>query len=348
MSIRRRLCWPGIVDSLAVGLVVWLFGAASAAFAAFDDGSRFGFIPAPNENAILILDLREGSMEGSIALEHRPGEIAASEIMKALVVSQPSDQSLSLVDLTSAELDQYHYPLELSPDHIRLSPQGDTLAIYDREQRILEVQAIRRSEVLLRLDNIDVSGDITFNLDGLALYWVDNRTATLHVSDLWSRRQALRLANKGGGLSPLTRSVDGALGFVSNASSGQVYIIDLAAMSIQSVLETGGRPGRPWGTANGRFMMVPNSADGSVTAISMLDNTIAYTAVAVADPISVNPGWGDTLVAVIGESGDIAILDTDDGKVLERFRLEGRLVLVSSRQIHGSSRFRWQMPGGWH
>jgi DNA-binding beta-propeller fold protein YncE len=295
--------------------------------AAFDDGSRYAFLPTPNENAILIADLQQGSMAGKIVVGHRPGEIAASDLMKALVVSQPSDKSLSLVDLTATSLDQYHYPLEITPDQIRLSPQGDTLAIYDQEQGVLEVHALRRREVLLRIEDVVVSGGVTFNSDGLALYWVDNDTGMLNFSDLWSRRQSLRISHPGGekegGLSPLTRSVDGALGFVSDADSGTVHVIDLVSMRIHSIIDVGGRPGRPWGTANGALMMVPNPGDGSVTAISMQDLEISFKSDAVPDPIAVNPGWLDTLIAVIGRTGDIAMLDTSTGKVIETFRLGG-------------------------
>jgi DNA-binding beta-propeller fold protein YncE len=230
---------------------------------------------------------------------------------------------LILVDLSSPDLLQYPYQLDITPDHILLSPQGDTLAIYDREQRVLEVQALRRNEVLLRIEDVDISGDMTFNSDGLALYWVDNETGSLRYSDLWSREHTLPLTNDPGGLSPLTRSVDGVLGFVSDGRSGKVYVINLSEMALQATLDLGGEPARPWGTANGRLMMVPNRANGHVTAISMLDLEIVFDTDAVPDPVAVNPGWGDTLLAVIGEHGEIAILDSDDGKVLERFKLEG-------------------------
>ena len=94
MRISRRPLILTTMFARAVALLgAWLI-CISAVSAAFDDGNRYAFIPSANENSVLIADLREGEMAGKIDIAHRPGEIVASEIMKALVVSLPTENSL--------------------------------------------------------------------------------------------------------------------------------------------------------------------------------------------------------------------------------------------------------------
>ena len=37
----------------------------------------------------------------------------------------------------------------------------------------------------------------------------------------------------------------------------------------------------------------------------------------------INPGWLDSTAAAVGESGDVAFIDIDNGKVTHRYDLEG-------------------------
>ena len=86
--------------------------------------------------------------------------------------------------------------------------------------------------MLVEAENVDASGDITFNPDGSTVYWTDAKTGSLNSVDLWSERKQLKFARDDSRLSAMSRSVDGSLGFVSNADAGQVVVIDLRAFRV--------------------------------------------------------------------------------------------------------------------
>ena len=67
-------------------------------------------------------------------------------------------------------------------------------------------------------------------------------------------------------------------------------------------------------------MLVPNG-NGTVTALSVLTSESLYTVDAVANPVSINPGWIDTTAAVVGADGKLAFINIADGKELARVDL---------------------------
>jgi DNA-binding beta-propeller fold protein YncE len=184
------------------------------------------------------------------------------------------------------------------------------------------VHALRRKEVLVRIEDVNTNSDITFNPDGSVVYWVDQDQGSLHSIDLWSKHQELKLTRDGTGLSAMSRSADGILGFISNAETGAVYVVDLWDFRVTRTSQAGQAPERPWGTADGQTMLVPNAAGGTVTAISALTGEVLYTVDAVRDPVSINPGWVDTIAAVVGRDGTVVFLNIGDGSELARVRLE--------------------------
>jgi DNA-binding beta-propeller fold protein YncE len=307
-----------LLPALLAGFV--LFYAATS-LAQFDDGARYGFLASNSASTITIVDLQEHSNVHTIELSDAPDSVAASQALRALVIGHTLENKLTLVDLSTTALDQYEYPLTLSPREVLVSPIGETVAIFDRDQKQLQVHALRRKEVLLTLDDVNSETELTFSPDGAVIYWVDRASGSLESVDLWSKRRTLKFARDNASLSAMSRSVDGTTGFISNADTGEVVTIDLRSFQFARTSHAGRRPGRPWGTADGQYMLVPN-ADGTITALSTLSGAAIYTAKAVADPVSINPGWIDTTAAIVGADGEIAFLNIADGAELSRLQLE--------------------------
>jgi hypothetical protein len=250
--------------------------------------------------------------------------VAASEALRAVIAGHRAERALTLVDLTSDNLDTHDYPLDIRPDVVLVSPIGETVAVLDRVSDELQVHALRRKEVLVSVEDVHTDVDITFNPDGSIVYWVDATSGTLNSVDLWSDRKSLRLAREGAKLSAMSRSVDGTLGFISNADNGTVLIVNLRSFRLLRTSQVGGRPERAWGTADGQFMLVPNAGDGTVTAISTITTESLYTVDAVANPVSINPGWIDTVAAIVGADGTVLFINIADGRVLDRARVDAK------------------------
>lgn len=310
------------VGRLAVSLIL-LVTAASEAFANFDDGARYAFIASASSKSIFVIDLQEKSLAHTISLTRSPSSVAVSERLQALVIGHEADKRLTLVDLSTSELRQIGYPLDLSPSTVEMSPVGETVAIFDKEAGALEVHAFRRHEVLLSVNNVRTESEFTFSTDGATIFWVDDSNGSFNAVDLWANRKSIKLAEPHAGLSAISRSIDGTVAFVSEASTGVVHMIDLSMFAPLRKVPVGARPGRPWGTADGRYMLVPNKGGRTLTVISTVSGESIYTVAAVDRPLFINPGWLDSIAAAVGESGHVAFIDIDDGSVTARYELDG-------------------------
>ena len=282
--------------------------------AKYDDGARYAFSASAQQSAVFIIDLRNRTLNEKITLTTAPDLVLASQGLKALIVAHQNEKRLTLVDLSSDELVQIPYPLSITPNKLTVSPIGETVAIYDAAAAVLEIHALKRKTVLLRVENVRTNNDFTFNLDGSVIFWTDQTSGELRSSDLWSRQNSVKLARDGSGLSALSRSTDGRLGFISAADRNVVIVLDLAALNIIQEVPVGAGPGRPWGTADGQIMLVPNRKDGTVTAISTGSLQERYTIAATPKPVSLNSGWLDTVTAIVDESGSIIFIETATGR----------------------------------
>ena len=305
---------------VALAAMLWMPGLLCAQF---DDGARYAFVASQKEKSVYVIDLHDRQTAGRLKFDQGPDSIVASEFLRALVVGHSNHNSLTLVDLTSDTPDQYPYPLSIRPDLVLMSPIGETVAVLDRSAKILEIHALRRREVLVRVENIRTGTRLTFSGDGSVIYWTDRNTGMLHSADLWGTRNRLRLASEGSALSAMSRSVDGRLGFISDADSGLVHVVDLREFQSIRTSRAGRAPLRPWGTADGRYMLVPSAVEGTVTAISTLTGAAIYTVAAVSDPVSINPGWIDTVAAVVSRTGEVVFIRIDTGEQLARSQLQG-------------------------
>ena len=123
----------------------------------------------------------------------------------------------------------------------------------------------------------------------------------------------------------MTRSVDGSMGFVSDNLEGKVFVINLRSMTLLKTIDVGQGPRRPWGSADGQVILIPNRDSGTITAISTFTLDLLYTIEAIASPMAINTGWLDTTAAVMSDTGDVTLISLASKKVISRFSLHGRL-----------------------
>lgn len=298
--------------------------ASTTLAASLDDAARYAFAASGDERRVYAFDLKDQEIAGQLELDERPDQVLVSDGLDALIISHSASRSLTLINLADSDLEQIDYPLDLVPGYINISPPGDTVAIYDRERKRLEVHAVKRRAVLLSADGVNTNGEFTFSPDGATLYWLDNSTGLLHSIDLWSTRSELQLADPGQELSALSRSADGLLGFVSGGSTDEVFVINLRDLSLIAAIRVPSAPGRPWGTADGRYMFVAGRSGNTVSAIATNSLQLAYTIRLEDRPLSIHSGWLDTVAAVTTESGGVVFIDVESGRVLRQHQLQHR------------------------
>ena len=289
--------------------------------AKYDDGARYAFSASAEQSAVFVIDLRNREVTDTIALPESPDALVASAKLKALIIAHAQKKQLTLVDLSTERLTQIAYPLQITPNQLVVSPPGDSIAVYDSTARILEIHAVKRKVVLLHLERVNTNSDFTFNLDGSVLYWTDHIAGQLRSVDLWSTQKSLKLSGDGAGLSALSRSSDGRLGFISDANRNLVNVVELKSFRRIAEVPVGAQPGRPWGTADGQIIMVANALDNSVTAISTLHLQELYTVRSTGKAVSINSGWLDSVMAIVAENGKITFVETASGKVIKALQI---------------------------
>ena len=213
--------------------------------------------------------------------------------------------------------------LSVSPDEIKLDPVSDSIAVYDREEKVLEVHNLQKREQLLRLDNVDTDLEPTFDRRGDNVFWVDRKQRQLNKSDMSGNLMSLNLGRSGAGLSAMTRSVDGSTGFISDREANRVYVVGLRNLALLAEVKTGENPGKACGTADGLTMLVPNTGSNTLTAFSTFTFEPLYTVKTIENPVSINPAWLDATAAVIGASGDVDLVDLETGQSRKTFKLHG-------------------------
>jgi DNA-binding beta-propeller fold protein YncE len=284
---------------------------------------RYVFIASAGTKSIAIIDLHDLRLAETIALENTPGDIAASDRLDLLVVAYPERRQLGLIDLSSARLSQEYYGLTAAPDQLKLDPAGDRAAVYDRKTQTLEIHNLRRRELLARISDVNTTVPLTFNRDGLSVFWVDTEQGRVYRSDLRGRTAAAQLTHTGAGLSALTRSVDGSLGFVSDARTGKIHVINLVDLALLKAIPVGAGAGRPWGTADGRAMLVPVADSGAVIAISTFTLEPMYTIRAAGKPGAIYSGWLDTTAVAAAAGGDIELINLENRNSIKSLTLHG-------------------------
>ncbi len=71
-------------------------------------------------------------------------------------------------------------------------------------------------------------------------------------------------------------------------------MLDLRTGAVKKTLELGELPWRAYSTADGRYMLVPNNGDATLSIIATADQSVVATLPSAEDITGVNTGWFET------------------------------------------------------
>ena len=110
------------------------------------------------------------------------------------------------------------------------------------------------------------------------------------------------------GIINVTATPDGRLGFAAYGEGDGMAVIDLETGRTLKTLSLGDTPWRAFATTDGRYMIVPNNGDETISVVST--ETLAEVArlPGAADMTGVNTGVLDTLAYVISRGDDKALV----------------------------------------
>jgi len=335
---RRLVAWLALALLVVAGLALdrlQILDDRSQGAVSLADVEKFLFVPSRDAPQVTVIDGRSDRVVARIALPGVPRQVLVSEAVGAMVASFPDRSVLEMVDLSSPAA-RVKIDLATVPDLIVLSPDGYLVAAADAGAGAVSVVSLQKRQTLLRLSGFGDPRNLTFSLDGSQLYVTDRRIPELAVVDIVQQSVIERTAltagvtsdrvrgeKDGPGVSALTRTPDGRYGFVSIASLDSVIIVDLSTFQPVKRIRVGRAPLRPYGTADGRLMLVPNDGDQTV---SIIDTTTLETAVTLPGARSVtaiNTGWFESLAFVMSGQNRVAVLDLMKFRKLDDIELPG-------------------------
>ncbi|HWC74716.1 MAG TPA: YncE family protein [Gemmatimonadales bacterium] len=243
-------------------------------------GSDLAYITRVNAAAIERLDLVAGRFQGSIHLGCTPTCVRFDASGARAYVSVQYCDEIAVID-THRHTQIQAFPVAGNPFPLVLSARGHTLFVTTNEDRLfgLSVQngrvigclslpatshhlalhpagcllyvATRAAGSVLEIDTSRFEVERTFALggwpqgmvvspDGATLY-VANEHRGLDVVQLATGRRTCTLALEGGAVS-LAQSPDRRTLYAGLVHSGKIAAIDIASLSVRTMIETGGRP----------------------------------------------------------------------------------------------------------
>ena len=323
------------VVGLALGTLKILHDRSPRGAVALGDVGKFLFVPSRDVAEVTIIDSKSDRVVTRLALAGVPRQVLVSEAAGAMVASFPDRSVLEAIDLSSPT-EKAKIDVAMVPEFMVLSPDGYLLAAADGRSGSIAVVSLPKRRALLRLSGFANPANLTFSLDGSQLYVTDGKTLELAVVDIVQQAVVARAAlatppsshssgagKPGFGASALTRTPDGRYGFVSVAGLDSVIVVDLSALKPVKQLRVGHAPLRPYGTADGRLMLVPNDGDQSVSVIDTATLQVAATLPGAKGVTAINTGWFESVAFVMSQQQRVVVLDLMKFQKLGEIELPG-------------------------
>lgn len=301
---------PRSVPFASAALVAMLLAAPPAA--ALEAGGHLLFVPNRASADVTVIDTRSDRVVARIPVGEVPHQVAVSDVTGKLIASNTADDTISIVDLASLATTTVR--LDHEPEHMELAPSGRLLAVGNIGAGTVSLVALDEAREVARVDGLSDPHNLTFSPDGSLLY-VANLGAN-HVSVIDVARAAIvdeieiapgpALAAAAPEADPefqgiinVTATPDGRLGFAAHGEGNRLAVIDLRTREVVRRLTLGALPWRAYGTADGRFMLVPNNGDRTLSVIATATLEVVATLPGAEDVTGVNTGWFETTAFAI-------------------------------------------------
>ena len=288
---------------------------------ALDDLSHYVFVPNRASADVAVIDTRVDRVIAHVPVGAVPHQVAVSETHMKMVASNTGDHTLSVIDLRSLA-SAATIPLGHTPEHMTIDPSGEILAVGNIGEGTVSLVSLREDREIARIDGLHQPHNMTFDSSGARLY-VGNlgasfvsaidvaQGAVVDEITVGPDRALAALDRDGGdyqGIIDVTATPDGRLGFAAYGEGDRMAVIDLASGRTVKTLALGDMPWRAFTTVDGRYMIVPNNGDETVSVVSTETLEEVARLPGGADMTGVNAGWFDSLAYVISRGDDKAVI----------------------------------------
>ncbi len=363
MKKLQAISLIALAAAALVGWSVWPAGEKR-----LQDINLYVFIPSKAAPEVVVINTRSDRVVTTLKLGHIPDQILVSEAAHRLIASNLGNKSISIVNPDTGETERV-IALAIIPEQMVLSPEGWFVAARDLTAGSVSVASLQPQGEVIQVDGFKEPYGLTFGAGDRFVYVTDRGTGKVSTIDVGRGKVTNQIAivdgpravakdNQPGaasGISALTRTPNGRLGFCALGGGREMAVIDLIDERKTKTLAVGWDPSRPWGTADGRLMMVANNGDRTISVIDTGALEVVATLPGAADVTAINTGWFESVAFVIsrsenkavvldlmklGKVGDIPLLSepgpgvvTPDGKKLYvALRGSNRVAVIDTRE----------------
>ena len=294
--------------------------AATRPGLALDASDPYVFVPNRASADVAVIDSRTDRLVARIPVGNVPHQVAVSDVAGKLVATNTADDTISIVDL--ATLDTKTLSLGHEPEHMALAPDGVLLAIGNIAGGTVSLVSLEGDTEIARVAGLFDPHNLTFSPDGSLLYVANLGADHVSVIDVAAARvideievaepSALAGTEDAGaefqGIINVTSTPDGRFGFAAHGEGGRLAVIDLRTRQLKKNLELGALPWRAYGTADGRYMLVPNNGDRTLSVIATATLEVVTTLPAAADVTGINTGWFETTAFALSRAEAKAVV----------------------------------------
>ena len=287
---------------------------------ALDASDPYVFVPNRASADVAVIDSRTDRLVARIPVGNVPHQVAVSDVAGKLVATNTADDTISIVDL--ATLDTKTLSLGHEPEHMALAPDGVLLAIGNIAGGTVSLVSLEGDTEIARVAGLFDPHNLTFSPDGSLLYVANLGADHVSVIDVAAARvideievaepSALAGTEDAGaefqGIINVTSTPDGRFGFAAHGEGGRLAVIDLRTRQLKKNLELGALPWRAYGTADGRYMLVPNNGDRTLSVIATATLEVVTTLPAAADVTGINTGWFETTAFALSRAEAKAVV----------------------------------------
>jgi YVTN family beta-propeller protein len=303
-----------------VALAALAAAAAAKPGVALDAADPYVYVPNRGSADVAVIDSRTDRLVARIPVGNVPHQVAVSDVAGKLVASNTADDTISIVDLASLRTTTLR--LDHEPEHMELSPDGVLLAVGNIGAGTVSLVSLEDERERERVDGLFDPHNLTFSPDGSLLYVANLGASHVSVIDVASAlivdeikvAEPPALAGKEDpgaefqGIINVTATPDGRLGFAAHGEANELAVIDLRTRAVKKSVALGELPWRAYSTADGRFMLVPNNGDRTLSIISTSSLDVVATLPAAEDVTGVNTGWFETTAFALSRAGRKAVV----------------------------------------
>ncbi|HLT01289.1 MAG TPA: hypothetical protein VK001_03885 [Geminicoccaceae bacterium] len=297
-----------------------LAAVAAAPALALEEVDRYVFVPNRASGDVAVIDSRTDRLVTRIPVGNVPHQVAVSDVTGKLVASNTADDTISIVDLDT--LATTTLDLDHEPEHMELAPDGVLLAIGNIAAGTVSLVSLEDDAEVARVDGLFDPHNLTFSPDGSLLYVANlgaNHVSVIDVAQAEvideipvGEAPAIAAADGPGaefqGIINVTATPDGRLGFAAHGETSELAVLDLRTRAVKKHLALGELPWRAYSTADGRFMLVPNNGDRTLSVISTAALEVVATLPGAEDVTGINTGWFETTAFALSRAEKKAVV----------------------------------------